>query len=60
MSAINANIVVEPISLNVTQSSITQTVTVEPINLGIFTSAQAMGGNIGQLDTFYKQMDQAI
>lgn len=52
MSEINANIVVEPIDLNVTQSSITQTVTVEPINLGIFTSAPLAtppGGTSGQL-----------
>jgi len=41
MSAINANIVVEPITLNVTDTSITQTVTVEPINLGVFTAAAA-------------------
>ena len=39
MSEINANIVVEPITLNVTESSINQTVTVEPINLSVFTSA---------------------
>ncbi len=39
MSAINANIVVEPITLNVTESSINQTVTVDPINLSVYTSA---------------------
>jgi len=39
MSAINANIIVEPITLNVTETSITQTVTVDPINLSVFTSA---------------------
>lgn len=41
MSAINANIIVEPITLSVTDTSITQTVTVEPINLGVFTAAPA-------------------
>jgi hypothetical protein len=39
MSAINANIVVEPITLDVTQSSINQNVTLEPITLGIFSTA---------------------
>ena len=39
MAAINANIVVEPITLNVTDTSITQTVTVDPINLSVFTAA---------------------
>lgn len=39
MSEINANIVVEPIDLNVTQTSIDQTVTVEPITLGLFSTA---------------------
>lgn len=41
MSAINANIVVEPITLNVTDTSITQTVQVEPIDLSVFTAAAA-------------------
>ncbi len=39
MSEINANIVVEPIDLNVTQSSINQNITLEPITLGLFTTA---------------------
>lgn len=39
MSEINANIVVEPIDLNVTQTSINQNVTVEPITLGLFSTA---------------------
>jgi hypothetical protein len=41
MSAITANIIVEPITLDVTQTSITQTVQVEPIDLSIFTAAPA-------------------
>ncbi len=41
MSAINANIVVEPINLNVTDTSITQTITVDPISLSVFTAAPA-------------------
>ena len=51
MSEINANIIVEPIDLTVTQSSITQTVAVEPINLNVFTnvSESAPGGTTGQL-----------
>ena len=52
MSEINANIVVETIDLNVTQSAVNQTVTVEPINLGIYTTAPqdtAPGGTSGQL-----------
>tara|TARA_R110000796_G_scaffold206722_1_gene323049 strand:+ start:10382 stop:12187 length:1806 start_codon:yes stop_codon:yes gene_type:complete len=52
MSEINANIVVEPIELNVTQSSINQNITVEPINLGIYTTAPLgtpPGGTNGQL-----------
>ena len=51
MSEINANIIVEPIDLTVTQSSITQTVAVEPISLNVFTnvSESAPGGTTGQL-----------
>ena len=52
MPAINANIVVEPISLNVTQESNQIGVTVEPVNLNVFTTApQATdpGGTSGQL-----------
>ena len=51
MAEINANIVVEPITLDVTQSSINQTVTVEPIDLSIFTnqSLSSPAGTNGQL-----------
>ena len=50
MSEINANIIVEPIDLTVTQSSITQTVTVAPIDLGVFTSSTpGGGGTLGSL-----------
>jgi hypothetical protein len=51
MSAITANIVVEPITLDITQTSITQTVQVEPIDLSIFTntSLNSPGGTTGQL-----------
>ena len=52
MSEINANIVVEPITLAVTQTPITQTVTVAPIDLSIFTAAPSSnppGGTVGQL-----------
>jgi trimeric autotransporter adhesin len=51
MSEINASIIVEPINLTVTDTSITQTVTVEPINLNVFTnvSESAPGGTTGQL-----------
>jgi hypothetical protein len=41
MSAINANIVVEPINLNVTDTSITQTIAVDPISLSVFSSGVA-------------------
>jgi hypothetical protein len=51
MSEITANIIVEPITLDVTQTSITQTVQVEPIDLSIFTntSLSSPGGTTGQL-----------
>ena len=39
MSAITANIIVEPITLDVTETSITQTVTVDPIDLSVYTAA---------------------
>lgn len=44
MSEINANIVVEPITLGVTQTSITQTVQVEPVDLSVFTASSPGGG----------------
>jgi hypothetical protein len=52
MPAINANIVVEPIDLNITQTSISQVVTVEPIDLTVSTSAPMAtlpGGTPGEL-----------
>ena len=50
MSEINATIVVEPIQLNVTQTSITQTVAVEPIDLSIYTASSPGGeGTLGSL-----------
>jgi hypothetical protein len=52
MPAINANIVVEPIELNVTQTTSQIGVTVEPVNLNVFTTApQATdpGGLSGEL-----------
>ena len=52
MSEINATIIVEPITLGVTQTPITQTVTVAPIDLSIFTAAPTSnppGGIAGEL-----------
>ena len=49
MAAINANIVVETTTLTLSPSTTSIGVTVEPINLNVSTTAQAVGGNIGQL-----------